>query len=411
MDQEFANQVKLEWEMEQMSMNMSKNDTIYAQLTELRNQNQQILERITRAETKIENMSNGGGAGSLINIEDIINDPEEFAKRFFFTFMPKTDNVIYDKTLGVYVPQQIGLYINYNGPELSRQFISLNNLRDFVTDINKSELVNINLYVLTKTKYAEKETFTDFSDDKPTEQLELTDDLPDVNITDINNSTDEQILINLNQNTDENIYDWIYFELCVEIKIIDELTKDETINKYYVDFKTTDFKIGNIEDYNPEQEPEPEPEPDPEPEPEPENGSLIEMYVNYHSKIISMGTINKISYRGFQFDIIVPNEMTIENNSITLTHRCDNFGENPCSYNEIDYDDQSYKKYRILFSEPSENTIDVGSGDILYITVNNTPNASFSITINNIVFAWTDLSTPSTVGEAILDDIILNVDN
>lgn len=252
MDIEFARRVKMEWEMEQISMNMNENNNIYAQLTELQNQNQQLLERITRAETKIENMTNGGSSGSLINVEDIINDPQEFAERFFLTFMPRTDNIIYDKQYNVYVPQQIGLYVNYNGPETSQQFISLNHLRDFITDINKSEFVNVDVYVLTKTQYISKENFVDFSHDEPITQLELTEDDENVSIIDINNLSNEQILINLNQNIDENIYDWLYFELCIEIKIIDELTQEETTNKYYVDFKRTNFRVSNVADYDPE---------------------------------------------------------------------------------------------------------------------------------------------------------------
>ena len=253
MDQEFANKVKLEWEMEQISKNMSNTDNIiYIQLIELQNQNQQLFERMTKAETRIENIYNGGGsAASLIDIEEIINDPEEFAKRFFLTFMPKTDNVIYDKNYNVYVPQQIGLYVNYIGSKTSQQFMSLNYLRDFINDINdKSEFVDMNVYIFKKTQYIAKEGFIDFSHTEQYKQLELTDDSENVEMININESTDEQLLIELNKNTGENIYDWIYFELCVEIKIINDTTQEETLNKYFVDFKTTNFRVGNVEDYD-----------------------------------------------------------------------------------------------------------------------------------------------------------------
>ena len=251
MDQEFANKIKMEWELEKLNTNMAKqlseqtdstdDNNIYSQIMILRKQNENIMARLTKIETKVKNISNssGGGSGSIELPEHMT--AEEFANRFSLCLVPEetlNTNIIYDKNRGFYSTNNVSVYIIYTDEtdDSTRTYFTIDEALNDFSDI-EFEVPYIldgeeHNDVVIKISYAvNMETRTHIHGNGFSE-ITLEDDnytIPTENKgTEIND-------LNLETYVQSNImYDWIYFKI--------------TVCGYDVDQKITHFQLGHLED-------------------------------------------------------------------------------------------------------------------------------------------------------------------
>ena len=214
MDEQFAHQVKIEYELERFNNNIGKfgsmdynesENSLYNQVLLLKAQNTDILNRLSRLERTVQTLQNGD-----IDLDDVDQTTLDFAQRFSLEIFPV--DIIYDPTLGYYSVNEIRINIIYDDNDKVRKtYFDIETINDEF---------DVEIKVYRATQNINISTFEDFSHTEPDDYIH-----PETEATDIILNSDVDI-------ANDIMYDWIYFEL--------------KVGEFYVDYKTTLFRKGSL---------------------------------------------------------------------------------------------------------------------------------------------------------------------
>lgn len=260
MDQDFANQVKLEWELEQFNEALkiqrsqdrkddnfeTLNNDVLNEIIELKKNTKELSTRLSKAESNIKKLkSNNSESSDLLTIvsneeqyniyvtlnpdDDNVITFEDFIKKFNMDFsLDKADfNVIYDPDYGLYNTNEIRTCLIYDDNENMLYLSTEELLKEFDTDGN---------YPIRFIRYDnDKEHEGIYIDDNLINSLDINVsyslDVASrkyINANDFTNKTlDDNFLeteyngmvvddLNSDNNRDNDImYNWIYFKLSI----------------------------------------------------------------------------------------------------------------------------------------------------------------------------------------------------